>query len=167
MINQNRASLMEIMEPYWLKKARIELGEKEVDGQGSNPRIIQYHSFTKLGATDDQVPWCSSFVCFIMETNGIPSTQSAQARSWLDWGIPVEKPTLGCVVVLSRGLNNNSGHVGFLVAEVPGSVHILGGNQQNAVCVQAFPKIAVIGYRLPPDEYWSPHAVDPNDTRLS
>ncbi len=158
---------MELLEPYWLKKARLEIGEKEVDGPESNQRIIDYHSFTNLKATEDSIPWCSSFVCFIMETSGIPSTKSAAARSWLDWGIPIEKPTLGCVVVLTRGFSTSSGHVGFLVAEVPGAVHILGGNQHNAVCVQSFPKISVIGYRLPPEEYWAPHAANPNDSRLS
>jgi uncharacterized protein (TIGR02594 family) len=144
-------------EPYWLTRARREIGQQEDDGPGSNPRIVEYHSHTKLKATDDTIPWCSSFMCWVFESEGIPSTKSAAAVSWLDWGEALEKPVIGCVVVLRRLSGGPAAaHVGLYVGELPGSIEILGGNQQNRVCVQPFPLSLVLGYRKPDSRYcWS------------
>lgn len=143
-------------EPYWLSRARREIGQKEIDGPGSNPRIIEYHASTKLKATDDSIPWCSSFVCWVFEEEGIPSTKSAAAHSWLDWGESIEKPILGCIVVLKRTGSPTSAHVGFYMGESPGHIEILGGNQMNRVCIQSFPSSLVLGYRMPDARYnWS------------
>lgn len=147
--------MQEAGEPYWLSRARREIGQKELDGPGSNPRIVEYHASTKLQATDDTIPWCSSFMCWVFEQEGIPSTKSAAAVSWLDWGEALDKPVLGCVVVLKRPSGGpSSAHVGLYVGEIPGSIELLGGNQSNRVCVQPFPTSLVLGYRMPDPVYY-------------
>jgi uncharacterized protein (TIGR02594 family) len=129
----------------WMTIADDEIGEKEVPGLNHNPRIIEYHSETTLRATTDEVPWCSSFVNWVMKRAGYTPTRSAAARSWATWGVEC-KPTAGCIVVLTR---NGGGHVGFYVRETARYVFLLGGNQSNAVNIAAYPKTRVIGYRMP------------------
>ncbi|MGR2462212.1 hypothetical protein ACUX4R_25305, partial [Salmonella enterica] len=47
----------------WMTVARGELGVKEYSGKfNNNPRILEYHKTTSLGASEDEVSWCASFV---------------------------------------------------------------------------------------------------------
>lgn len=131
----------------WLEIAKLEVGQKEIAGSKHNPRIVDYHSATTLKATDDEVPWCSSFVSWCLEKSGIPSAKNAWARSYLNYGRKIVDPVEGCIVVLSRG--SSSGHVGFYVGETNSDVVILGGNQGNEVCIAKYPRSRVLGYRLP------------------
>src|SRR5262245_6089821 len=117
--------------------ARNEIGVSELPGAAlNNPRIIEYHAATSLKATADEVPWCSSFLCWALEQVGVKSTGSAAARSWLSWGTPCEARP-GCVVVLLRKKrevgdkdSKSSGyHCAFWVAEDEATVTLLGGNQ--------------------------------------
>lgn len=155
------------MEPPWLRRARNEMGVSEVMGEKHNARILEYHAETKLKATSDETPWCSAFACAMMEWSGVPSPKSAAARSWLTWGEAIDKPTLGCVVVLKRGTSETSGHVGFYVGEAPGFVQLLGGNQANTVSMASFPISMLLGYRLPGPEYWQPQPFDESRNDVS
>jgi uncharacterized protein (TIGR02594 family) len=136
------------VEPHWMAIARAELGTKEKSGSADHPRIVEYHLSTNLDkayAANDETPWCSSFVNWCMEKAGERGTNSAGARSWLKWGLPMDKPKRGCVVVFSRG--SNAGHVAFFIKEVGSNILCLGGNQNNAVCEALYPKERVLGYR--------------------
>jgi len=130
--------------------ARTELGVKETPGAAATPRIVEYAKHTTLRATSDEVPWCSSFANFVTDTSGFKGTGLANARSWLKWGVPIDKPVLGCVVVLKRGAPP-SGHVAFCDHEdiSNGIVRVIGGNQGDAVKVSRFPVADVLGYRSP------------------
>jgi uncharacterized protein (TIGR02594 family) len=122
----------------WMLIAKGELGIHE--GINSE-RIGQYFDATELGEKPDSVPWCSAFVNFCMEQSGQPRTRSALARSWLNWGVEADDWIPGCVVVLPRGSNPSSGHVGFFSGFDPaGNVRLLGGNQRDSVSVQSFPE---------------------------
>ncbi len=149
------------MEPPWLSKARLEVGVHETPGEASTERILQYHRETKLQATSDEVPWCASFVCAMLEWSGVPSPRSARASDFLKWGITIQKPILGCIVVLSRGVDLF--HVGFYVHETDSRITILGGNQKDAVNEMSFLKEHIVGYRLPSDEYWAPNSEGTED----
>jgi len=46
----------------WMAKAMKEIGQSEIGGSSHNARIIAYHATTTLRASDDETPWCSSFV---------------------------------------------------------------------------------------------------------
>jgi len=138
----------------WLEIALAELADHvaEVPGVGNNARIVEYHAATKLKATDDLTPWCSSFICWVMEQAGIPSTKSAMARSWLSWvaGGALQLPRFGAITVLQRGEpGSNQGHVGFLVASRGNRVALVAGNQNNRVSIEWAAEGRVIGYRWP------------------
>lgn len=138
------------VDPLWLELAKGEEGVAELPGRGNNERIVYYHSFTSLKATQDRVPWCASFACWCLEQARVPSPRSAAARDFLKWGRPIEKPEIGCIVVLKRGAPP-AGHVGFYLGESPlgHGVELLGGNQGDAVTRRWYPKADVLGYRMP------------------
>jgi uncharacterized protein (TIGR02594 family) len=136
-------------DPPWMTVAICELGVKEYPGNGENPRIVEYLQSTNLSAPDsarDETPWCSAFANWCVEQSGYAGTDSAWARSWLNWGETIDKPRRGCVVVLQRDVNK--GHVGFYLAATTGGIKLLGGNQGNQVCVSTFKKSDVLGYRM-------------------
>lgn len=60
----------------WLNIAQQELdkGIKEFPGDADNPRIVEYHSCTSYGSSDDETPWCSSFANWCMKQCGIEGT---------------------------------------------------------------------------------------------
>jgi uncharacterized protein (TIGR02594 family) len=136
-------------DPAWLRTAEAEIGIKEAPGSADNARVLEYHAATSLGARDDAVAWCSAFVNWCMKQNDMPRTNSASARSWLNWGVRLAEPRKGCVAILKRGNNPVQGHVAFYVGDGAGSIRLLGGNQSDQVKVSAFPKSMLLGYRWP------------------
>ena len=94
--------------------------------------------------------WC-------IEQAGLSSTNSARARSYLEWGRDIRPAAYGAIVVLSRGPNppgpeviEAPGHVGFLLSSpTPHEIMLLGGNQSNKVCVRPYPRDRVLGVRWP------------------
>lgn len=134
------------------KQIEIALGEYSVTGIAgpqNNPRILKY--FTDIGASyvhDDETAWCSAFANWVMLQAGLPHTGKLNARSWLDIGIPVQKAALGDIVVLWRiDPKGPYGHVGFFIKEDGDSIWMLGGNQDNSVCIKKQPKYQLLGYR--------------------
>lgn len=137
-------------DPPWMAIASSELGVKEYPGNGENPRILEYLRSTTLRAPDsarDETPWCSAFANWCVEKSGYEGTDSAWARSWLNWGSAISKPRHGCIAVLQRNINN--GHVGFYLGATANGIRLLGGNQSNEVKVSTYKKTDVLGYRLP------------------
>jgi len=117
-----------------------------------NPLIVAYHAVTAGGASPDEVPWCSSFVCWCVERAGLHSPRSKWARSWLTWadGVQISTPVFGAITVLARGTpGSNQGHVGILVSWRPGFVGIVSGNVQDTITVDWFRDDRLLGYRWP------------------
>lgn len=136
--------------PKWMEIAEGYLGVKEIPGIKSNPKIDHFASFTTLKATSDEIAWCSSFVNCCMAEAGEKYTKSAAARSWLDYGTVLDEPKFGCIVILKRGDNPQSGHVGFFVSALAdGWIKVLGGNQSDQVKYSNFKASDVLGYRWP------------------
>lgn len=134
----------------WFKFAYAEIGIKEVTGSGDNPRIVAYHRSTNLdapSASNDETPWCSSFVNWCVEKSGHAGTDSAWARSWLSWGRFTKNPARGCIVVFERGLS--SGHVAFFISRTNTTVRVLGGNQSDEVRISDYPANRLLAYRVP------------------
>lgn len=136
------------LEARWVRIAARESYVREVSGPQSHPRILAYHDTTWLDAPSDETPWCSSFVNWCLREARLRGTDSAMARSWLDWGEELCFPRLGSVVVLA-GEDAMGGHVGFLVDWRDGEVLLLGGNQEDAVTIRSYPQGRVLGYRWP------------------
>lgn len=128
----------------WMPVARAEIGVKE----GGNPRITEYFSTTTLGPQPDSVPWCSAFANFCVVRSGNKGTNSALARSWLNWGQDAGALVPGCIVVLARG-GPATGHVGFYVGQdANGAIRLLGGNQHDSVNISSFPEANILGRRV-------------------
>lgn len=134
-------------EPLWISIAKTQIGAHEVRG-GENPKIIEYDSHTTLKATEDEVPWCSSFVCWCLDKAGLRSNRNAWAQSQATFGTRLDKPVYGCLVVFKWDASN--GHVGFFAGwNSNGTMKILGGNQDNAVGYKNFSTGNVLAYRWP------------------
>jgi uncharacterized protein (TIGR02594 family) len=135
----------------WMKIALHELGQHERAGKRhNNPRIMSYLRVVGFSSWDE-TPWCSAFANWCMLRAGLPGSGRATARSWLGWGmgLGVTGPRFGCVTVLRRTGNPTRGHVGFWVGARSGQVLLLGGNQNDSVCVVGYPLTHVLGYRWP------------------
>lgn len=153
--------LRKMRTPAWLEIAKLELGVKEYRGSADNQAVVKYlesvDALSQSAQRNDETPWCSAFVNWVMEQAGIQGTESAAARSWLSWGIPVDEPQEGCVVILSRGNPNGwQGHVGFFVDKTRKSapyIRLLGGNQRDQVSVASYDADRVLGYRMPLTEW--------------
>ena len=107
------------------------------------------------GVDPVRTEWCAAFVNSVLEESGIPSNKDHSypltARAFLDWGIGVDKPQSGDIVVFPRGNQGWQGHVGFFVKEdTINGVHyyyILGGNQRNKVSIQLYRANRALGIR--------------------
>lgn len=137
--------------PRWVLLAESHVGVKEVLGATHNPVIVQmWKDIRRGGIKDDETPWCAAFVGSMLERCGIQSTRFESAKSYLTWGLPLDAPAYGCIVVFSR---DGGGHVGFVVGQdKAGNLLVLGGNQGDAVNVKAFALSRVSGYRWPTHE---------------
>jgi len=131
----------------FLQIAAMELNVKEIPGKNHNPRILHYHKFTSLGATSDEVPWCSSAVNFVVVSAGFKGTNNAMARSWETWGKELLIPLPGCIVVLSRGDNPRYGHSFFFLNETSKMIRGISPNTGDKWTIASFPKNRLLGYR--------------------
>ncbi|MGD9803811.1 MAG: TIGR02594 family protein [Hyphomicrobiaceae bacterium] len=139
-----------LRQPAWLDHAWAELGQREIAGQASNTRIADY--IRRVGhpeVADDATPWCAAFVGACLERAGLAGTGSLLARSYLSWGLETDEPSFGAVAVLSRGADPALGHVGFLIGTTDDRLVLLGGNQSDAVTVEAFARSRLLGFRVP------------------
>lgn len=132
----------------WIKEARKYIGLREIKGANHSPEILQFWKDIKRGGIkDDETPWCAAFVGAMLERAGIQSSRSDGSKSFLNWGVKLNEPTVGCIVVFTR---DGGGHVGFVVGrDAAGNLLVLGGNQSDAVNVKAFGRDRVVGYRWP------------------
>ena len=144
----------------WMKVAHAELLIHANSTPGlHNQRIVEYHQTTTYKATDDETPWCSSFVNWVLTKAGYQTTDSAAAKSWLEWGTKLDQPREGAITVVKKktGATNAAAgtasgfHVAFLVSANPATLRLLGGNQSNQVKYSDFPLSGweVKGYRWP------------------
>lgn len=161
-IKPKPSSTPNVMEgPPWYKIAQAEAGIREIAGTKHTKRIIEYHSTTTLGAKTDEVPWCSSFVNWVVIQAGIKGTNNALAKSWITWGVKVVNPTPGVITVIKRkdknkNLDTTTGsstgyHVGFFQSSTATTITLLGGNQSNQVKSSTFylKSYEVVAYRVP------------------
>jgi uncharacterized protein (TIGR02594 family) len=150
--NDNKQDNQEI----WIKRALEELGVRDEPGPSYSKRVVEYLKTTGLEKNNDEISWCSAFVNWCFDKEGIKGTNNVTARSWLKWGDKLDVPKQGCVVVLWReNIDSWKGHVGFFMGwEIGGRVKLLAGNQAGGVdwdevCVSNFPKERILGYRWP------------------
>ena len=113
-----------------LEIAQGYIGTVEGPGPEDNPAIMaMYASVGHDWVEHDSVAWCAAFVGHCLEKAGLRSTRRLNARSYLDWGIPVDlaEAQEGDIVVFSRGSKSWQGHVGFFVKTTGAMIEVLGG----------------------------------------
>jgi uncharacterized protein (TIGR02594 family) len=118
--------------------ARSLIGVREVPGAGNSATIMGWAK--RLGAkvlgisyAADSVPWCGLFCAHVMDHAGIKSPPIAvRASEWGKWGRKLLAPRPGCILTFTRA---GGGHVGFYVGEDDTHLHVLGGNQGDAVSI--------------------------------
>lgn len=97
--------------------------------------------------------WCGLFVahCISFAIPGEPlPANPLGARNWMKFGVPLSKGAKGAVVVFWRGSKSGyQGHVGFYAGEDSEAIHVLGGNQSDAVTITRVSKSRLLGYRWP------------------
>ena len=128
---------------------------------GLEERINRTELRELVGVDPVRTEWCAAFVNAILEKDSIPGSDSVSdypltARSFLDWGEPVQRPDIrrGDIVVFPRGTAGWQGHVGFYVETqmVDGVEYwvILGGNQDNTVSYALYRSSSSLGVRRYP-----------------
>lgn len=137
-----------MLEPSWVTFGRRFIGLREIPGTEHQPLILEWLYKLKAWWRDDETPWCGLYVAAVFAESGILLPKHwMRARDWLNWGIPLDVPSVGCVVVYSR---QGGGHVGFVVGEDQnGNLMTLGGNQSNRVSIAPFARDRVLGFRWP------------------
>lgn len=138
-----------------LKIAFNELGNEEIPGNQHNPEILKYATETGIkGITNDEIPWCSTFINWVARKAGLQYSGKANARSWLNVGTRVTTPEPGDIVVFWRESPESwKGHVAIYlgVSTDKKRVYCLGGNQGNRVSVSAYRFNTVLAFqRLAP-----------------
>ena len=136
------------MTPFAIAQSYI--GLSEGPGPADNPVIMEmYASVGHDWVEHDSVAWCAAFVGHCLERAGIRSARKLTARSYLDWGVPVDvaEAQQGDIGVIPRGRSNWQGHV-FFIDRIEGAwVWGLGGNQSNAVNIKRYPVSRLLGVR--------------------
>ena len=109
-----------------------------------------------IGVDPTQTQWCAAFVNAMLHKTGIAGSESVSkhpllARSFLDWGITIDSPEFGDVMIFKRGNTEWQGHVGFYVGEVEVNgrkfYQILGGNQKYGINISLYPLHKLIGIK--------------------
>lgn len=137
--------------PNWIVIAEGEKGVKENTSKTKHdPRVMEYHATTGI-TNNDETPWCSSFVNWVMKKAGKGGTNSAMAISWKKYGKKLDKPAYGAIAVIDWDGPGPGwkGHVGFVVGKKGNNVMMLGGNQANAVNVKSFSTSKIVAYVVP------------------
>ena len=132
----------------WTAEARKFVGMAEIPGKAHNPTIQNWLRRLAAWWSDDETPWCGTFVAHCLRESGrdIPKDWF-RALSWVDAGAHLDEPAFGCIVVFSRV---GGGHVGFVVGrDHEGHLMVLGGNQGNKVSIARFDKSRVAAYVWP------------------
>jgi uncharacterized protein (TIGR02594 family) len=131
-----------------------ELAEAEIGtvewAKGDNPKVVAYFKDSgNAGVTTDATAWCAAFVGAMLKRAGMKGTGKLTARSYLEWGTPVDRKDArpGDVVIFKRGNSSWQGHVAFFVKDNGSTITVLGGNQSNAVNRKAYPAAQLLGIR--------------------
>lgn len=135
------------MTPYEL--AQKEIGTVEW-AQGANPKVVAYYRDAGHPTiVDDGVAWCAAFVGAMLKRAGQKGTGLLTARSYLNWGKPVELADArpGDIVVFTRGNSSWQGHVAFFVKRDGAFISVLGGNQRDSVNISRYPASSLLGVR--------------------
>tara|TARA_R110000868_G_C10960758_1_gene768469 strand:+ start:2148 stop:2630 length:483 start_codon:yes stop_codon:yes gene_type:complete len=136
-------------DPTWLAEAKKHIGTKEVPGRQHNSKILGWLRSLKAWWSEDETPWCGTFVAHCLQTVGLPVAPNwFRAKDWATYGSNLRSTHVapGAILVFAR---EGGGHVGFYTGEDNTFFYVLGGNQSNAVNVMKLAKARCIAIRWP------------------
>lgn len=127
-----------------LMVAAFELfGTKETPGAKSNPEILRWAKICGLAKdyVNDGIAWCGLLIAYLCHlTDKDPVIAPLWALNWRWWGVEVKRgdEQYGDLYIKERRDNNGKligGHVGLIVGEDETHFHVLGGNQNDTICI--------------------------------
>ena len=129
----------------------LELAQTMVGTAEGQAKLNQYLKTGGQGLDPVALAWCAAFVNSTLKQGGYGTTGSNMARSFLNYGQPVDTPNPGDIAVFPRGNDPAKGHVGFVQSYDPatGGIKLLAGNQGNAVSVADYNAKSALGFRRP------------------
>src|ERR1700704_1751416 len=151
--------------PPWLATMREVTGTQEYSGSADNAVILEWARFIGEKYPEmrsycaqynhDAVAWCGLTVAYCMAKNGIrpvfgksENERFLRAGAWRAFGVRLDKPKLGCVMVFTR---NGGGHVALYEGEEGNDYLIRGGNQSDAVNLMRMHKSKFTAAVWPPN----------------
>ncbi len=141
----------------WIIEAYQYLDNKEIPEVNHSGIILGWLKELKAWWHNDEPTWCGGFIAHCMISSGfkIPKLWMT-AKDWTNFGIDLEEPQYGCIVIFNR---QEHGHVGFVVGETDDDyLVVLGGNQKNnSVSLAKFSKYRVLAYVMPEGNYAFKH----------
>jgi uncharacterized protein (TIGR02594 family) len=137
-----------MIELPWVAAARESIGVREIPGKETAPEIVKMLITLKAWWRDDETPWCGVGQAYWMKQAGLPyPSKYYRALEWSKYGIKLDRPAYGSIVVFSR---SGGGHVGTIVGkDEKGRLMVLGANQKNMVSIAPFDRERVVAYRYP------------------
>lgn len=141
-----QVSKYKFMQKTILLKAYKKIGVKEIRGTKEHPDIRMFHRYATVKndrESSENIPWCASYIAFVIETAGGKSTNSKMARSYERGGYKnvTKNPLPGDILTMYRnGKASGSGHVGVYLGQTANYYYVLGGNQSDAVNIKRFAK---------------------------
>lgn len=143
---------MNATEPRWLIEARKYDGLREIPGPRHNSIILGWLRKLKAWWSEDETPWCGTFVAHCLQESGLPIVKNwFRAKAWIEYGANLRAAHVapGAILVFAR---TGGGHVGFYVGEDTTYFYVLGGNQSNMVNIMKLAKARCIAIRWPRGE---------------
>lgn len=137
--------------PLWLVEGMKWIGTEETQGAADNVDIIRWAQDEGGNIAKDfkhdSIPWCSLFANMILTKVGIKGTETLWALDWSKWGVKLPGPAVGAFAPMKR---DGGGHIVVVVGhDQHGNLMCLGGNQSDAVNIQAFPRERPLSFRWP------------------
>lgn len=138
--------------PPWYEELLRRKGLHEVKNRSA--LMAWLRSDGKTLGDPAKLPWCGDAIqtCLALTLPDEPQPVNPYlARNWLKLGNPLGEPALGCILVFWRGSKTGtSGHVGLYAGEdAQGYLHVLGGNQSDAITIARLDKARLLGMRWP------------------
>jgi uncharacterized protein (TIGR02594 family) len=137
--------------PLWLVEGLKWIGTDEMQGDNDNPKIIawaeQEGGNIARDYNHDSIPWCALFANMILTKVGLKGTETLWALDWDKWGVKLPGPAVGAFAPMKR---DGGGHIAIVVGhDQAGNLMMLGGNQSDAVNIQAFLRDRPLSFRWP------------------
>lgn len=123
---------------------------QQAAAHGWSRLVAEARKYIGTNPTDMQRRWCARFMNLVLARLGYNGTGSDAARSFASYGQKISQPKVGAIAVLSRGRNQNLGHVGVISGfDNRGNPIIISGNHGRRVAESVYPRSRVIAYVLP------------------